>query len=298
MKAIDARRHSPAQLEVLRERALTLRKERRTVADIASALGVCMGTVFKWLRNAKNGTEESAIKGGSRGRPVGLHKALTSEQQQQIYALICGKAPNQLKFDFALWTRRAVHALIKREFGIELTPQCVGKYLRSWGMSPQRPTHRAMERNDERVKEWLETSYPEIAKRAKTEGAIIYWADETSIKHDSNWVTGFAPKGETPILQCYDGCWTSATMVLAISNQGLLRFKVQDKPMNKESFVDFLSDMVQDEPKKIFMIVDNLRVHKSKLVKDWVEAHKSRIELFFLPPYAPELNPDEYVNRV
>lgn len=297
MKATDARRYSPSQLEVLRERAFEMRNKGYTVASIADALGVSMGTVFKWQRNAKRGTQEQAIKGGQRGRKPDQQKALSPEQQKHICSLICDKSPNQLKFDFALWTRRAVRALIKREYALELTPQCVGKYLKSWGMTSQRPSHRAIERDDDQIKQWLEISYPEIAKRAKTEGAIIYWSDETAIKHDCNWVSGYSPCGKTPILKCHDGRWTSATMVSAVSNQGLLRFKIQDKPMTKESFVEFLEDMIKDEPKKIFMIVDNLRVHKSKLVNDWVEAHKERIELFFLPPYAPELNPDEYVNR-
>mgnify|MGYP002103559369 CR=1 FL=1 len=126
---------------------------------------------------------------------------------------------------------------------------------------------------------------------------MIYWSDETAIKHDTNWVSGHASKGQTPILKCHDGRWKTATMVSAISNQGLLRFKIQDKPMDQHLFISFLVGMIEDEQQKIFLIIENLRVHKSKLIPGWVEAHKDRIELFFLPPYSPNLNPDEYVNR-
>ena len=202
-----------------------------------------------------------------------------------------------MKFDFAMWTRRAVRALIKRMFKVDLSISSVGVYLRSWGFTSQRPMRRAIEQNSEAVLKWKQEQYPDIARRAKAENAIIYWSDETTVKHDTNWGTGFAPAGETPVLECHDGRWKTATMVSAISNQGLLRFKIQDKPMNQETFIEFLENLIEDEPRKIYLIVDNLRVHKTKAVTQWVEAHKDRIELFFLPPYNPEHNPDEYVNR-
>jgi transposase len=165
------------------------------------------------------------------------------------------------------------------------------------GLNVQRPAKSAIEQDDERVQKWKLEEYPAIAKRAKVENAIIYWADETAVKHDTNWVTGYSPIGQTPILGCDDGRWKTATMVSGISNQGLLRFKVQDKPLNQESFIAFMEDLIEDDERKLFLIVDNLRAHKSKMVMQWASEHKDRIELFFLPPYSPEHNPDEYVNR-
>ena len=297
MKATDARRHSPEKLEVLRERGFAMRREGFRAVEIAQALGVVRGTVYKWFRNAAASTEEQATAGGQRGRPKGVGAKLTKQQEAQIRQQIIDKNPKQLKFDFALWTRRAVQALIKRECQVELSMSAVGVYLRSWGLTVQRPAKRAIEQDDERVRKWKLEEYPAIAKRAKAENAIIYWADETAVKHDTNWVTGYSPIGQTPILECYDGRWKTATMVSAISNQGLLRFKVQDKPLNQESFIAFMENLIEDEERKIFLIVDNLRAHKSKMVMQWASEHKDRIELFFLPPYSPELNPDEYVNR-
>ena len=297
MKATDARRHSKEQLEALRERAFAMRKAGSKITDISSALGVVEGTVYKWLRNARKTSQEQATKGGQRGRPKGIGAKLTVEQKSLLRKLIIEKNPKQLKFDFALWTRRAVRALINRKFGIDLSLSRVGVYLRSWGMTVQRPALRAIEQGSERVKKWKEHDYPEIATRAALENAVIYWSDETAVKHDSNWVTGYSTKGQTPILERHDGRWRTATMISAISNQGLLRFKIQDHAMNRESFIDFLEDLIEDELRKIFLIVDYPRGHTSKQVPAWTEAHKDRIELFFLPPYSPELNPDEYVNR-
>ncbi|MDY6010800.1 MAG: IS630 family transposase [Duodenibacillus sp.] len=297
MKATDARRHTPDQLKLLRVRAFAMRREGFPVPSICKALGVGRSTVFKWFKIAKSTSEEEAINGGKRGRPQGVGAKLTRQQEAQVRQWLIDKNPRQMKFDFAMWTRRAVRALIKRMFKVDLSISAVGVYLRSWGFTSQRPMRRAIEQNSEAVLKWKQEQYPDIARRAKAENAIIYWSDETAVKHDTNWVTGFAPAGKTPVLQCHDGRWKTATMVSAISNQGLLRFKIQDKPMNQETFVEFLENLIEDEPRKIYLIVDNLRVHKSKAVTQWVEAHKDRIELFFLPPYSPELNPDEYVNR-
>ena len=297
MKATDARRYSPEQLEVLRERGFAMHREGARVVDIANSLGVVRGTVYKWIRNAAATSVEEATTGGQRGRPKGVGSKLTPAQEAEIRKHVVSKNPRQLKFDFALWTRRAVRALIKRLYKVELSLSTVGVYLRSWGLSVQRPCCRAIEQDCERVREWKQEAYPEIAARAKNEGAIIYWGDETAVRHDSNWVTGYSPRAQTPVLECHDSRWTTATMVSAISNQGLLRFKVQDKPMNQSSFIEFLENLIADEHRKIFLIVDNLRVHKSRAVTNWAEEHKDRIELFFLPPYSPEINPDEYVNR-
>lgn len=297
MKATDARRYSPDQLKILRERGFVMRREGFCVPDICRALGVARSTVYKWFKNAEKASEEHAIEGGQRGRPQGTRAKLTAQQEMLVRQWVISKNPKQMKFDFALWTRRAVMALIRRQFNIDLSIATVGVYLRSWGLTPQRPIRRAFEQNVEAVRHWKQEQYPDIARRAKEEGALIYWSDETAIKHDTNWVTGYSPKGQTPVLECHDGRWKTATMVSAISNQGLLRFKIQDMPMNQDLFIEFLGNLIEDETRKIFLIVDNLRVHKSKAVKQWVHEHKERIELFFLPPYSPELNPDEYVNR-
>lgn len=297
MKVTDARRHNPDQQKILRERGFAMRREGFSVPDICRALGVARSTVYKWFKNAEKASEEQAIAGGQRGRPQGFGTKLTAQQAMQVRQWVITENPKQMKFDFALWTRRAVKALIRNKFNIDLSISSVGVYLRSWGLTPQRPMRRAIEQNDEAVKQWKQEQYPEIARRAREENAVIYWSDETAIKHDTNWVTGYSPKGQTPVLKCHDGRWKTATMVSAISNQGLLRFKIQDKPMNQDSFIEFLGNLIEDEPRKIFLIVDNLRVHKSKSVMQWVQEHEDRIELFFLPPYSPELNPDEYVNR-
>lgn len=160
MKAADARRHSPEKLEILRERGFALRREGYRVVEIAKVLGVVRGTVYKWFRNAAASDEPSATKGGQRGRSKRVGAKLSAQQEKTIRAMIIDKNPKQLKFDFALWTRRAVQVLIKRECKVEMSLSTVGVYLRSWGMSVQRPALRAIEQDEERVKQCKETEYP------------------------------------------------------------------------------------------------------------------------------------------
>lgn len=175
-----------------------MRRDGYRAVEIAKALGVVRGTVYKWFRNAASSSEEQAVEGGRRGRPKGIGAKLSKEQEAMIRRMIIERNPGQLKFDFALWTRRAVRALIKRELDVEISPATVGVYLRSWGMSVQRPARRAIEQDDARALAWKQAEYPAIAERAKVENAVIYWGDETAVKHDADWVTGYAPRAGRP----------------------------------------------------------------------------------------------------
>ena len=165
--------------------------------------------------------------------------------------------PRQLKLDFALWTARGVRKLIVDRLNKHLSLTTVRRYLRSWGMTPQRPKKKAIQQDDAAVKQWIETEYPAIAQRAKKENATIFWEDETAVQQDTNWVRGY-------------------------------------------DFIRFLHRLIQENReagRKLFVICDNCRVHHAKLVQAWCEKHKDEIELFFLPAYSPELNPDEFINR-
>ena len=86
-------------------------------------------------------------------------------------------------------------------------------------------------------------------------------------------------------------------MISAITNQGLVRFSFFEGAIDAERFIVFLKDLIQDAQRKVFLIVDNPRVHRANRVREWVAENAEKIELFYLPPYAPELNPDEYLNR-
>lgn len=297
MEKIDARKLPPEALEHIRRQAFVLRKQGYTWAHIAEVCGVHVGTVLKWSRRVAEGGFDEAIKGGQRGRRHGSGRTLTLVQEEQLRLAIMGSNPAQLKLEFALWNRRAVMMAVKTMFGIEMPIRTVGQYLLRWGFTPQRPVKRALEQDSGKLRQWLEIGYPAIALRAKAEGGEIYWADETAIRQDTNWVRGYAPAGVTPEMRIPAGRHAATTMISAITNQGLVRFTFFDGALDTDRFIAFLGDLIQDSGRKVFLIVDNLKVHRAKRVSEWVAERTDKIELFYLPPYAPEHNPDEYLNR-
>ena len=220
---------------------------------------------------------------------------LSPTQLSKLYAIITGSDPRQLEFDFGLWTRKIIRELIRREFGVKLSEVQVGRLLNKMGLSPQRPLYRAYQQDPERVEEWKKSAYPKIRKLAAEEGASIFFADEASIRTDHHAGTTWAPVGQTPVV-ITTGERKSVNMVSAISPRGELRFRVQEGTMNAGKFIDFLKALLDSVPGKIFLIVDGHPVHKAKKVCEFVkEKADGRLSIFFLPPYSPDLNPDEWV---
>jgi transposase len=239
--------------------------------------------------------------GGSRGlkakkRGVKGGKKINGKQAAEIRILIKDKLPDQLKLSFGLWTREAVQQLIRNRFDVELSRWQVGRYLKSWGYTPQKPISKAFEQKPEKVKAWLNKEYPAIKKRAKKENAIIYFGDETGMRSDHQAGRSYAPKGKTPVVK-RTGQRFSLNMISAISNRGHLKFMIIDGRFNSEVFQAFLQQMIKYSRQKIYFITDGHPAHKTKKLNEWLLENQDRIEVFFLPPYSPELNPQEYVNQ-
>lgn len=291
----DFRKLEPAVQAELRRRAVAMVDDGKTRQAAADAVKVSRRFVGKWV-TARDNCGDAALDGGKRGRRPGTQMVLPQKDAARICRRITDKCPDQLKLPFALWTRVAVRDLIKRETGVKLSLQSVSDYLKRWGFTPQRPVRRATGRNEPAIAAWLAKDYPAILKRAKREKAEIQWADETGLSNQANYGRSFAPRGKTPVVRRLAARF-SQSMISSLSNLGVLRFMVYDGALNAKVFLKFLRRLVQGASKKIFLIVDNLRVHHAKIVMAWVEANKDKIKLYFLPPYAPECNPDEFVNN-
>ena len=295
MKKIDARKLPSEALEHIRRKAFVLRQREYTWTHIAVDVGVHVGTVLKWTRRAGFNGVDAVVKGGQRGQRHGSGRTLTPAEQLRLK--IIGSNPAQLKLEFALWNRRAVMLAIKELFGIDMPIRTVGEYRRRWGFTPQRPVKPALEQNPDLFNAWHKEIDPTIGACAKVESAEIYWGDESAIRQDSHWVRGYSMVGVTPELPLPAGRRGSTSMISAITNQGLMRFSFFEGVIDFDRFVLFLKDLAQDAQRKVFLAVDNLRVHRAKRVTEWVAENAEKIKLFYVPPYAPELNPDEYLNR-
>jgi DDE superfamily endonuclease/winged helix-turn-helix protein len=195
----------------------------------------------------------------------------------------------------ALWTRQAVQELIKQRVGIRLPIRTVGEYLKRWGFTPQKPVRKAYKQDPEEVAEWLEEKYPEIERRATEEDAEIHWGDETGVRSTCQHSRGYARPGETPEL-IVPGSRFSVNMISTVTNQGKVRWMIYPGKMNAALFIVFLTRLIAGAKKKVFLIVDHLSVHEAAAVDEWLADKVDRIEVFYLPKYAPERNPDEYLN--
>ena len=284
---------APAQ-EEKRNLAIKLWTKGMLLKDIAELLEVSSKAVGNWIKRYKQ-QGASALKSKKRGVAMGTNRQLTPEQESRIRKQIIDKAPDQLKLDYALWTRKAVMELIEQETGIKMPVRSVGEYLKRWGMTPQKPVRLAYEQSPKAVQRWLDEQYPEIKRSAKAEQAEIYWGDETGMRNDCHRERGYAPRGKTPVVRL-NGNRVSMNMISAITNRGKVRFKVFEGTMNADNLIDFCKRLIRSEKRKVYLILDNLRVHHAKLFKAWFETHNDAMAVFYLPSYSPELNPDEYLN--
>lgn len=295
MEKDDARKLSPAEQHERRRQVVRAHKRVRTRSQIAEEVGLSYTAVSKIIACFEL-QGMAALAPRKRGRRSGEDRALTPEQEARIRHLICDARPEQLKMDFALWSRPAVMHLIERECGVTLHVRSVGKYLARWGFTPQKPIKRAYEQSPAAVQAWLDTSYPEIARRAKAEDAEIHWGDETALVNTDVRGRSFAPRGKTPVTLAVGGTRQKLSMIASVTNQGKARWMIVDGAFNHERLIEFFVSLIKENDKKIFLILDNLGVHHCKPVKAWLAEHKKEMEVFYLPSYSPELNPEERLN--
>ncbi len=286
----DARALDHAMLTELRRRGVAAVQSGEVPRLVAAALGVNLRTLFRWLAQYRRGGwgQLDARKRG--GRPP----KLDGPALRWIYNTVANKNPQQLKFPFALWTAAMVQALIGERFKVQLSHSSVCRLLHQLGLSAQRPLWRAYQQDPKAVRQWLETEYPAIRRRARREGAQIFFADEAGVRSDFHSGTTWGRRGQTPVVSS-TGARFGANLISAVSAQGQLRFMLTKGRVTAAVFIDFLRRLLVNAAVPIFLIVDGHPTHRAKSVARLVAEQDGRLALFYLPPYSPELNPDELV---
>ncbi len=262
-------------------------------ADARRTFGVGRTSVWRWLKANRSGGRRRLM---SRKRGPKKRSSLKGHQAATTVRMITDRYPDQLKLPFALWTREAVQHLIERRWGKRLSVWTIGRYLKSWGFTPQKPLRRAYERNPSAVKQWLDENYPAIARRARQEKAVIHWGDEMGLRSDHQAGTSYGKQGRTPVI-AGTGQRFRCNMISTITNRGQLAFMVFKQSFTAAVMTEFLTRLLRHADRKVFLIVDRHPVHRSQKVTRWIAKHSERIECFFLPGYSPELNPDELLNQ-
>lgn len=291
----DARQLSDEALQVLRLRALRGIEQGYSEVELADLLGVRHETISRWW-TAYVADGLPSLPGGRTGRPLGSGRFLSDAQANRIKELIDNNSPEKLGIAHALWTRRAVRDLIRKEFALDLAERTVGQYLRRWGYTSKKPARHSRKQKPDEVQKWLEETYPAIEEQAAQEDAEILWADEVGVDADHHPGSGYAREGERATMEV-PGPHIRVNQITAISNEGTVRFMTYKGSLNAAVFLMFLSKLLEGASRKILLIADRLQAHKTPEVMAWVEAHKEQIEVFYLPAYAPERNPVEYLNN-
>ncbi len=294
MRAFDARHLCTEAQQELRRRVIHAVVDLSLRPAVAARLfGVGRTSIYNWLQSYYTGGYR-ALASHSRGRPH--EQRLKGYQAAAIVRLILRRYPSQLHLPFALWTREAVQQLIAQRTGLHLSVWTVGRYLKHWGFTPQKPLRRAYEQDPQAVRRWLEQEYPAIRAQARREKAEIHWADEMGLRSQDQRGRSYGRRGHTPVIPGTSqrfGC----NMISTITNRGQLTFMVFEESFRYPVLLRFLRRLIRQAKRKVFVILDRHPVHQAKVIEHWVQQHASRIRVFPLPIASPELNPGEYLNQ-
>lgn len=293
MTHTDARSLPSAAQEALRLRAVEAVRGGMSQTTAAGVFGIARGTLNQWVQQARRGGLE-ALRAQPRGRPP--RPRLTGPQEARVVGAIVGKCPDQLRLPFALWTREAVRDLVARRCGVQVSVWTIGRWLKRWGLTPQKPLRRAFEQDPAAVRRWLAEEYPAIRAAAKRAGAVIHWGDEMGLRSDHQAGRSYGRQGQTPVIPG-TGQRFRCNVLSTITNRGALTFMVFKDALTVAVYLAFLRRLLRQVRQPIVLIVDRHPVHRAQKVERWVARRAKRLRVFFLPGYSPELNPDEYLNQ-
>lgn len=288
----DGRKLDRKAQEAIRLMAVERVREGELPSDVIASYGMNRTTIHKWLNRTKGkgaGLRKLKSRKGT-GRP----RSLTGKQEQQVFRWINGKNPMQYGFDFGLWSRRIVGELVLEKYGVKLSPGSIGALLARLNLTPQKPLQRAYQRDKDAIERWQRDTYPAIAKQAKKEGADIYFWDESGFRADGVQGKTWALRGKTPVVEV-PGQRQSISAASAVNSKGGFWYATYKGGLTGELFVELLGKLMYRRKKPLHLVVDGLPAHKKKCVKEYIASLDGRLQLHFLPGYAPELNPDELV---
>ena len=287
---IDGRTLSHEASETIRVMAVRRVQEGERPSAVIQSYGLCRTTVYKWLRAARQGGEAALASRKASGPPCKLN----DKQKQAVRTWICGRDPRQYGFDFGLWTRKIVAALIQRKRKVQLSITSVGRLLAELDITPQKPLRRAYERDPVAIERWKRAEYPALAKRAQHGGADIFFLDEAGLRSDAPLQRTWGAKGQTPVVTT-SGQRQSVSAISAVNLLGAFWYNVYTGRLNAPQFICFLKDFLRYRRRPVFLVVDRHPAHIARVVAEFVQSLGGRLELHFLPGYAPDLNPDEFV---
>ncbi len=277
---------------------MTAREERRRLAyrwlrkglpraEVARRLDVSWAAVDKW---EKRRLSEGPNSWRERPHPGAVPK-LTAAQKARLKSILLEGALAR-GYPTKLWTLKRVAEVIRKEFGVRYTLSGVWRVLRALGFSAQVPLTRALERNDRYIRQWVRKTWPEIYRHSRWTGATLLFVDEAGVQTSPNVRRDWAEEGSRPVLRV-KGHWEKVSVISGVTLDGELYFALHRHDISGTEVIWFLEQVLEEIPGKVLIVWDNIGIHRCPEVATFVWFHRQRLELRRLPPYAPELNPDE-----
>eukprot|EP01034_Spumella_vulgaris_P027555 gene27555-34292_t len=288
----DGRTFDHKTLEEIRMMAVERVNEGESPSEVIASYGFNRKTIYKWLKTWVEGRQTSEAL---RSRPAtGRPRTLTLAEEQQVFRWVNGRDPRQYGLDFGLWTRQVVADLIRTKLGRDLGLTAVGELLARLGLTPQKPLQRAYQRDPEAIAHWQRETFPAIARKARQDGADVFFWDESGFRADTVHGKTWGLRGQTPVVE-RPGQRQSISAASAVNARGGFWFCTYAGALNADLFITLLGQMMKGRRKPVHLVLDSLPAHKTLKVRDYVASTEGRLTLHFLPGYAPDLNPDELV---
>lgn len=287
---LDGRRVTHDAAAVLRKIAVSRVLEGESPSKVMASLGLSRTVIYRWLKRWHTEGEESFEAKPIPGRPA----LLSDRQCEKVRTWLDGSDPRDFGFQQALWSRSVVANLINQRFHVALSPQAVGALLHRLGITPHQPLQRAYRRKDSEVDRWKRETYPRLKRQASRERAEIFFWDEAGARSNEPSGSTWGKRGSRVEVRVL-GKRQSVNAASAINERGAFWYRLYHGKLTGEKFVALLKEFMKRRRRPVLLVVDNLKIHRSDPVEEYIQEQKGRLELHFLPSYAPDLNPDEFV---
>jgi transposase len=258
--------------------------------DIAVAYNFDRSCIYRWLKQY----DEGGFDALESKMPPGAEPLITRETDEWMKQTVLNSTPVEFGYDTNLWTCPVLAELLAQKFGVTVSDSAVRLHLKAMGLTCQKPEYQDVKRNEQEIEHFLNDKFPRIQRLAQKMGADIAFEDEAGVgimtRHGRTW----GLSGKTPIVKV-SMLRGGYSVLSAVTAQGEMRYSIKDSTINGERYIEFLEELILNRDRPLILFVDHATFHRSKLVRDYVRAHRTQLRVFFLPKRAPEFNPDEQV---
>ena len=286
----DARSLDLKALEEMRRLAVRAVVSGERQVSVARRFQVRQQTICRWVQTYRR----KGDAGLASTTAAGPEPKLSDHQVQRLRRVIVGRDPRQLNFGAAFWTMLIVGKVIERMFGVVLHQTTIARLLRRIGVTPQKPIRRAFQRDDAACRSWMTTEFLRVVELAKRRQATLLFLDETGVHEDHPVGRTWGERGKTPVTRV-TGTRRRINVISAVSARGRLWFRCFNGTLTAPRYIEFLKDLLHDVRSPIVMVHDRHPAHIAAATRRYIQELGSRLAVFELPSYAPDLNPDEHV---